>query len=104
MKVYSNVVEALGDLKLRGYSTDFNLKPDCLECPSMQLQLHPEEFEVHEVYRFEGASNPDDNSVLYAIESNQGLKGVLIDAYGVYAEALSLEMATKLKNVRKQET
>lgn len=99
MKQYSNLVEALNDLKSRGFSTDFNLKPDCLECPSMQLQLHPEEFEIREVYRFEGASNPADNSVLYVIESNQGLKGVLIDAYGVYAESLSLEMATKLKGL-----
>jgi hypothetical protein len=37
-------------------------------------------------------SNPDDNSVLFAIESNDGLKGTLLDAYGVYAENLTPEM------------
>lgn len=96
MRDYQNMVDALNDLKKRGYGHDFNLKPFCLECASLQLQLHPEEFEIKEVYRFEGMSDPDDNSVLYAIESNQGIKGVLVDAYGTYAEALTLEMASKL--------
>ena len=49
------------------------------------------------MYRFEGDSSPDDNSVLYAIESKGGIKGVLVDAYGTYAEAMSPEMAMKLK-------
>ncbi len=96
MRDYQNMVEALNDLKKRGFENDFNLKPFCLECASLQLQLHPEEFEIKEVYRFEGMSDPSDNSVLYAIESNQGIKGVLVDAYGMYAEALTSEMAGKL--------
>ncbi len=100
MKDYSNLIEALDDLKLRGFKNDFNLKPSCLECTALQLQLHPEDFEVKELYRFEGDSTPDDNSILYAIESKEGVKGVLIDAYGTYAESISLEMANKLRQTR----
>ncbi|HNP16938.1 MAG: phosphoribosylpyrophosphate synthetase [Thalassobius sp.] len=100
MKNYDTLSEALNDLKTRGYSNDFNLKPHCIECPAHKLELHPEQFEVKEVYRFEGMSNPDDNSILYAIESKDGFKGVLVDAYGVYAEALTEEMIRKLKVVR----
>ena len=55
------------------------------------------DFKITEMYRFEGDSSPDDNSVLYAIESKDGIKGVLVDAYGTYAEAMSPEMAMKLK-------
>ncbi|MCB0517348.1 MAG: phosphoribosylpyrophosphate synthetase [Lewinellaceae bacterium] len=98
MRDYQNLVEALNDLKARGYENDFNLKPFCVECASLQLQLHPEDFEIKETYRFEGMSNPDDSSVVYAIESLSGIKGVMVDAYGVYAEALTPEMATKLGN------
>ena len=97
MKDYNNLIDALQDLKARGYTNDFNLKPHCLECITLDLQLHPEDFEVKEMYRFEGDSSPDDNSVLYAIESKNGVKGVLVDAYGTYAEALSPEMAFKMK-------
>ena len=99
MKNYINLVDALNDLKKRGYTNDFNLKPSCVECPSLQLKLHPNDFEIKETYRFEGQdSAPDDNSVLYAIESKEGTKGVLVDAYGTYAEAVSPAMALKLKN------
>jgi hypothetical protein len=37
-------------------------------------------------FRFEGISNPDDMSVLYAIETTDGVKGTLVDAYGLYAD------------------
>lgn len=97
MKNYNNLVDALRDLKLRGYVNDFNLKPECLECKTLELELHPENFEITETYRFEGDSSPDDNSILYAIESSDGIKGVLVDAYGTYAEAMSPEMAMKLR-------
>ena len=97
MKDYNNLVDALQDLKVRGYINDFNLKPYCLECVTLNLQLHPEDFEIKEMYRFEDDSTPDDNSVLYAIESKDAVKGVLVDAYGNYAEALSPEMAFKIR-------
>ena len=97
MKDYNNLVDALQDLNARGFTYDFNLKPYCLECKALELELRPEDFEIAEMYRFEGDSSPDDNSILYAIESVDGVKGVLVDAYGTYAEAISPEMASKLK-------
>jgi hypothetical protein len=96
MKNYSSLSEAINDLKSRGYVEDFNLKPHCLECKSLSLQLNPEDFQVDEFYRFEGMSNPDDNSILFAISSSQGVKGVLVDAYGVYADNLTEGMIKKL--------
>ena len=95
---YNSPSEALNDLKARGYTLDFNLAGDCLKCPQTQLQLHPADFSIEEVYRFEGMSNPDDSSVVYGIASKSGEKGVLVDAYGVYADSVSPEMAAKLKD------
>ncbi len=97
MKSYDTLSEAVKDLQNGGYIYDFNLKPYCLECPSLKLELHPEDFGVDETYRFEGMSSTDDNSVLYAISSNNGIKGLLVDAYGVYAENISEAMRRKLR-------
>ncbi len=97
MRHYQTLVEALEDLKTRGYVNDFNLQSTCVECSDLDLRLRPQDFDIREVYRFEGMSNPDDNSVVYAIESNTGVKGVLVDAYGVYSEALSPEMIARLR-------
>lgn len=96
MKSYDTLSEALQDLKLRGYNQDFNLHPEWIECPPLKLRLAPEEFHIDEVYRFEGMTNPDDSSVLYAISSTSGIKGVLVDAYGVYSNAISSVMIKKL--------
>jgi hypothetical protein len=96
MESYETVVEAINGLKEKGYTNDFNLHPDWIECEPMKLKMSPEEFHVDEVHRFEGMTNPDDSTVLYAISSSRGLKGVLMDAYGVYATSVSPEMIKKL--------
>jgi hypothetical protein len=95
-KHYRSLSEATNDLKARGYVHDFNLKPDCIECPGLQLQLSPERFTVDEFHRFEGMSSTDDNSIVFAITSDQGVKGVFVDAYGVYASSLNDAMIKKL--------
>lgn len=97
MYTYDTLSEAVTDLTRRGYTENFNLQPDCLACAALSLQLHPEEFTIDEYYRFEGASNPDDNSIVYAISSDNGVKGVLTDAYGIYSESLSPAMIAKLR-------
>lgn len=97
MRNYDTLSEAINDLQIRGYTYDFNLEPDCIKCASLELEIHPEEFEVDELHRFEGMSSTDDNSILYAISSKNGVKGILVDAYGVYAENISEEMRKKLR-------
>jgi hypothetical protein len=94
--MYSTLSEATNDLKARGYLEDFNLQPDCVECPSLKLQWHPEDFTVDEFYRFEGMSSTDDSSIVYAISSKDGIKGILVDAYGVYSSSLNEAMIRKL--------
>jgi hypothetical protein len=96
MNSYSTLSEAINDLKRRGYSEDFNLTPHCIECSAKNLQFHPENFTVDEYHRFEGMSNTDDNSIVFAISSTDGVKGVLVDAYGMYAENLTEPMIKKL--------
>ena len=96
MNNYDTMLDALKDLKQRGYELDFKLQFDCLEC-ALIGKLDPRQFEITEVHRFEGFSNPDDNVVLYAIEGINGEKGTLVDAYGAYASALSADMIEKLR-------
>jgi hypothetical protein len=100
MHNYTTVTDTLNTLKEEGYTLDFNLKPDCLECNSTYIKLYPDDFVIDKFYRFEGASNPDDSSIIYAISSKDGLKGTLMDAYGVYADSLTTSMIDKLKIIR----
>lgn len=99
MKTYQSLIDALADLKIRGYKEDFEVKHTCLYCDGLDLRINPGDFVVDETYRFEGNSNPDDNAVLYAISSAAGVKGTLVDAYGAYAENMDFEMAQKLRSI-----
>ena len=100
MNTYTTVTDTLNTLKEDGYVLDFNLKPDCVECNRPDIKLYPDDFVIDKFYRFEGASNPGDSAIVYTISSNDGLKGTLVDAYGVYADSLTTEMISKLKIMR----
>src|SRR5882762_3313206 len=95
MYSYDTLTEALEDLKKRGYTEDFNLAADALVCDL--ARYHPEDFEITEIYRFEGNTDPADEAVVYAIESKNSLKGVLVNGYGPDADALSSGMVEKLR-------
>lgn len=90
----SSPSQAINDLRKRGYTEDFNLDENCLVCN--RNRFNPEEFEIHEVYRFEGPSDPADEAVVYGIEGNGGLKGVLVDGYGYSSSARSEAIVQKL--------
>ncbi len=95
---YESMVDAINDLKSRGYTKDFNLENDGIHCNTQMLRIHPEDFQVDEYYRFEGMTNPSDSSVVYAISSNKHkVKGVLVDAYGMYSTSINRAMANKLR-------
>jgi hypothetical protein len=97
MKAYETLSQAITGLKEAGYVNDFNLHPEYIECPPLKLKFTPVQFHVDQVYRFEGMSSTDDNSVLYAISSSDGVKGLLMDAYGVYADSVNEAMIAKLR-------
>lgn len=96
MTTYDTLTEALDDLRKQGFTLDFNLKTDHLKCAQTAIELHPADFDIVHVYRFEGMTDPDDSTVLYAIESKTGQRGTLVDAYGPYSAAVSADMAQKL--------
>ncbi|MEO6187557.1 MAG: phosphoribosylpyrophosphate synthetase [Ginsengibacter sp.] len=97
MPNYDTVSLALNSLKERGYTRDFNIAFDQLICAETNQCLNPGQFEITEVYRFEGASNPSDEAVVYAVESKDGkMKGAFVSAFGTYAEPISNEMMGKL--------
>ena len=94
MYAYDTVSAAVNGLKNRGYNMDFNLKDNCLICHEDKFDVN--DFEIVEVYRFEGNSDPADEAVVYAIESNKGQKGILVNGYGPTSDTMSSEMAKKL--------
>ena len=97
MKTYNNLVEATNDLTKRGYTENLSLDGETVDAVGKDIKMHADDFEIDEFYRFEGESNPDDMSIIYAVSSAKyNLKGVLINAFGTYANTSSSAIHAKL--------
>jgi hypothetical protein len=99
MKTYENLVDATNDLIKRGYTANLSLEGDTIDDKEHDIHMEADDFEIDEFYRFEGASNPSDTSIVYAINSPKySLKGVLVNAYGMYADDSESALHAKLNH------
>ncbi|HHT35056.1 MAG TPA: phosphoribosylpyrophosphate synthetase [Bacteroidales bacterium] len=99
MKTYTTLSEAINDLAKKGYRANFNIESDCIVCTEGMKRLRPHEFQIDEIYRFQEMSDLDNESILYAISSPQNnLKGLLVNAYGIYSETATSELVEKLSD------
>jgi hypothetical protein len=85
IKNYTNMVEAIEELRKRGFTANFEFLDQTFRDVSSGRTFMANELTIVEHYRFEGVSDPDDMSVVYAIKSDDGLKGIVADAFGLYA-------------------
>ena len=97
MENYDTVTAALNALRLQGYTIDFNIAFDKLIQTEGNIMFEPEDFQITKVFRFEGETNPDDEAVVYGIESKDGnVKGVMVSAFGPYADPATNVIIQKL--------
>ncbi|TPD65345.1 hypothetical protein [Flavobacterium microcysteis] len=91
---YATVLEAIKQLRDAGFMVDFNIEGNFLSANSSKY--HIDDFEIVEVYRYEGDSNPDEESTVYGVASKDGVKGILVTSYGMYIDDISGELLQKL--------
>ena len=91
-----SLVEVINRLREKEYIHDFEVSHHKMICKETSDCFDAHEVTIDKTFRFEGDSNPDDMSVLFAITSNSGIKGVLIDAYGTYSNADVSEFIKKI--------
>lgn len=94
---YDSLSIAIDELQKVGYTVDFNLVDDKRISKTMPKTWTPKEMDVVKHYRFEGKSDPGDNTILYVIETTDGHKGLLLDVFGADSNAISPEMIAKLR-------
>ena len=100
-RTYDTLPEAVNDLQARGYTDEVTLADNHVLCNGRNTTLHPDDFHIDEFHRFEGESNPSDESIVYAISSDRyAVKGVLVNAFGPEASVLTQEMVAKLATHR----
>lgn len=95
---YESLSEAVEYLLQRGYTHEFQYECGTVYCRTYGTveSIEPEDLVITDVYRFEGITDPTDSSVVYALESRNGKKGMLIDAYGAYADEYKSEFLSRI--------
>lgn len=96
------LASCLNKLVLDGYTEDFKATEMGLISLKSERVYKPEQVHVVNFFRFEGASDPADNSILYAIETNDGIKGTLTDAYGPYADPNVDKFIKQVEDINKK--
>lgn len=79
------LASCVNKMKEDGYKEDFQVTKKGMTTFNEDKYYQPDEVRVENFYRFEGTSDPGDNTILYVIETNDGTKGTLVDGYGAYA-------------------
>jgi len=90
------VTETLHALEQRGFTANFELIGKTFRAVESGKTFIPDELTIVEHHRFEGSSDPEEMAVVYAIQAGDGTRGVLVDAYGVYANP---DLSAFLKDV-----
>ena len=83
---YLTVACAVDGLTRRGFTEDFRVVDGKLRATGTRETFGPEELVISEFHRFEGISDPDDMAIVYGLEARNGLRGTVVDAFGVYSD------------------
>jgi len=85
-----------------GYTANFRITPEGLASDASDTVYTPEQVRIVNFYRFEGVSDPEDNAILYVIETTTGEKGTLTDAYGAYSDPDVDDFIKQVEKIQKE--
>jgi len=99
----NTLTERINKATKEGYTDALKITKQGLYSASKNKVYTPDEVKVVDFFRFEGQSDPADSAIMYVIETTDGLKGVLIDAYGTYADEHMNKFMTEVEEISKKE-
>jgi hypothetical protein len=103
----STMAEAINSAVKDGFTEDFKFENGTLSTTGKETTgkdggYSPEDIKISNFYRFEGYSDPDENSILYLIETKDGKRGTLIDSYGAYSDAKLANFIRAVEEISKK--
>ncbi|MBK0403686.1 hypothetical protein I5M27_11865 [Adhaeribacter sp. BT258] len=88
-------------LDQEGFTADFKVTEGRLCVMGTDKTYPADQVQIVDFYRFEGESNPDDMSILYAIETADGVRGTISNSYGTYADSKVDEFLKQVEDLGK---
>lgn len=85
----------------QGYTENFKISSRGLTDEMGGKYYAAHEVHIPNFHRFEGYSDPQDNAILYWIETVDGRKGILVDAYGAYSDVKVSNFMRDVEDIQK---
>lgn len=95
-----SIASLLEQLEHHGFVHNWKVQDRHLVSDRVTERYRPESLSILAVYRFEGITDPQDEQIIYALEAQDGTRGILIDAYGAYADPSIAEFVRSLNDGR----
>jgi hypothetical protein len=94
--------ESVNHAVKKGFNEHFKFSSIGLTTEPEGKYYSPKDVRIVNFYRFEGYSDPQDNAILYLLETSDHKKGVLIDAYGTYADDKLSNFIREVEEIHKK--
>jgi len=98
----NTMTDCVNSLAIKGYTESFRATKSGLKALSDETIYSSSDVSIANFYRFEGQSDPSDNAIIYVLETNDGRKGLLIDAFGVDADSVINEFILQVEEIQKK--
>ncbi|ANH81902.1 hypothetical protein A8C56_13785 [Niabella ginsenosidivorans] len=98
----STISECIKHAAKEGYTRSFFITGSGLSYNGAPKAYAPGEVIIKNFYRFEGGSDPADNSVLYLLQTPDGARGILLDAYGIYSDGYIAQFVKEIPAINKR--
>ena len=94
---FDSLAQATANLIKEGYTINFRVNDEGKLVDNKRVEFNPKQVKLNEFHRFEGASNPADSSILYAVETDSGLKGLVVDSFGADGSVITSDFMNKVR-------
>jgi hypothetical protein len=95
------LTEKINKALQQGYTENFKITARGLTDEMGGKYYSAAEIHIPNFHRFEGYSDPEDNAILYWIETSDGRKGILVDAYGPYSDVKVNNFIREVEDIHK---
>jgi hypothetical protein len=92
--LYSTAANATNMLRKAGFNKDFTIHDNHIIYNSNKIDI--DELKIVIVFRYEGDSDPADEVSVYGLQTNTGIKGILITGQGSLGHESSRQTLKKL--------
>lgn len=96
---FTTLSEAVNKLTSEGYKEDFEAGENSIKALYSKKEYQPDELLVVATYRFEGMTNPSDQTTVFALEAYDGTKGTLVMSYSA-EHGQNVDLITQIPNAK----